>query len=135
MTMRHQRPTVREKMKSLRNALLCLAVLQLSPAIIQSSDGHVASCCLKTSTTTLPREKIKDYYNQKSGICPVDAVIFVTMKGKRICSDPANLWVNKTMKYVDGKKARLRTAIPSLHLSTKTSAIMWNMTNTTSQTF
>uniref|UniRef100_A0A0E9WAU8 Chemokine interleukin-8-like domain-containing protein n=1 Tax=Anguilla anguilla TaxID=7936 RepID=A0A0E9WAU8_ANGAN len=70
-------------MKTLRNALLCLTVLQLCPSFSYSSDGPVVSCCQKTSNTMLERAKIKSYYKQKKGLCPVDAVIFVTVKGKK----------------------------------------------------
>ncbi|XP_061093221.1 C-C motif chemokine 4-like [Conger conger] len=89
-------------MKTLRNALLCLAVLQLCPS--SSYSGPVASCCLRTSETIVPRKNIIDYDIQKKGICPVEAVIFITVKGKRFCLNPTNTWVNKTMDYLNGKK-------------------------------
>ncbi|KAJ8375901.1 hypothetical protein SKAU_G00064810 [Synaphobranchus kaupii] len=122
-------------MKTLKNALLCLAVLQLCPSSSYSSGGPLTSCCLKTSETKVARAKIKDYYEQKMGMCPVEAVVFVTMKEKRLCSDPTSQWVKRTMDYVNGKKrVHSTTTIRSTPLSTETSAISWNTTNTTNQT-
>lgn len=103
--------------------------------VLTASDGPVVSCCQKTSNTMLERAKIKSYYKQKKGLCPVDAVIFVTVKGKKLCSDPTSAWVKKTMAYVNEKKrARSKATTRAMGLSTETSAVSWNTTSTPRQT-
>ncbi|KAG7487439.1 hypothetical protein MATL_G00023330 [Megalops atlanticus] len=75
-------------MKTLWSVFLCLAVFLLCPSVSQSS-GRVSSCCLTTSETVLRLNLINSYYLQrKGGICPVDAVVFVTVKGIKVCANP-----------------------------------------------
>ncbi|XP_018596644.1 C-C motif chemokine 17-like [Scleropages formosus] len=70
------------------------------------SSGPVQTCCLKTTDTILPLSKIAGYYSQKAGLCPVDAVVFVTVKNVKICSPPNKLWVKRAVKYFGSKKTK-----------------------------
>ncbi|KAL2085715.1 hypothetical protein ACEWY4_019035 [Coilia grayii] len=73
--------------------------------------GKVSTtCCLRTSQRVIPLKNIKDYHMQRVGLCPVDAVVFTTVKGIKLCLDPKNLWVIKAVKYLDSKKNRGTTA-------------------------
>ncbi|NP_001373525.1 C-C motif chemokine 32b.3 precursor [Danio rerio] len=64
------------------------------------------NCCLRTSKSSIPIKRVVDYRVQQPGICPIEAVILVTVKGKRICCDPNTEWIKKTMRKVDQKKLR-----------------------------
>ncbi|KAJ8278082.1 hypothetical protein GJAV_G00083620 [Gymnothorax javanicus] len=85
-----------EEMKILGNVpILGLCVLQLC-LFSHSSDGPVVSCCHKTSQTMVARAKVKDYYMQKrGGLCSIEAMVFITVKEKRICSNPNSPWAKK----------------------------------------
>ncbi|KAG7457094.1 hypothetical protein MATL_G00242830 [Megalops atlanticus] len=95
-------------MKTLIAVFLCLAALLLFTDPGQAT-GRAASCCLKTTRTRVNVTQLSRYYRQKSGMCPVEAVVFTTMKGLTICSSPTNLWAKKGMAHLDAK-GRTNTA-------------------------
>ncbi|XP_041118610.1 eotaxin-like [Polyodon spathula] len=83
---------------------LCLCTLALY-TIVNADGGTVPNCCLKVSNTFLPISKIKSHYSQKKdGRCPVDAVVFSTVKEKTVCSDPKKTWVKRVIKQLENKK-------------------------------
>ncbi|KAL6462648.1 hypothetical protein MHYP_G00290700 [Metynnis hypsauchen] len=96
----------------MRAALLCLTVMLLAPAVCQAI-GPGSCECLRISNTLLRISNIKSYYVQKSGLCATNAVVFTTVKGVQICSDPQKSWVKKAMKAVDGRRTTVSSkAIP-----------------------
>uniref|UniRef100_A0A3B1KGZ3 Chemokine interleukin-8-like domain-containing protein n=1 Tax=Astyanax mexicanus TaxID=7994 RepID=A0A3B1KGZ3_ASTMX len=57
--------------------------------LLPAETGPVGKCkCLRTSNTVLQVQRVKSYYVQKSGLCHVDAVVFTTVRGIAVCSDP-----------------------------------------------
>ncbi|KAM3604126.1 uncharacterized protein V6R79_006819 [Siganus canaliculatus] len=82
-------------------ALLCF-VTWMTRAY--ASHGPVANCCMQWSTTKIPAQLIVYYNNQTGGLCPIDAIIFHTKKGKRICSDPSDGWARKVIQKLDAQK-------------------------------
>uniref|UniRef100_A0A8D2ZRG1 Chemokine interleukin-8-like domain-containing protein n=1 Tax=Scophthalmus maximus TaxID=52904 RepID=A0A8D2ZRG1_SCOMX len=68
-----------------------------------SAQGGIASCCLKIYSTNVARNLLQSYYIQHRPPCPLQAVVFITIRGKRICSDPNSLWTNRSMGFLDGK--------------------------------
>ncbi|XP_059201072.1 monocyte chemotactic protein 1B-like [Centropristis striata] len=70
-----------------------------------SANGSVASCCLKLSTTNIHRDFLVVYYKQYKPSCPIHAVVFITLRGKRICADPGRVWTKTSMAYIDGKNS------------------------------
>nr|XP_023674303.1 uncharacterized protein LOC111847398 [Paramormyrops kingsleyae] len=82
---------------------LSLLLLLLSAPSGRAVVGPTVSCCLKTSETRVPMEKLKMYYIQ-TDMCPVKAVRFTTVKGITICSDPSDNWAIKAIKHLDAKK-------------------------------
>ncbi|XP_035026704.1 monocyte chemotactic protein 1B-like [Hippoglossus stenolepis] len=68
-----------------------------------SAQGGIASCCRNVSSTQIQRDLLKNYYVQEQPACARQIVVFTTLKGKRICSDPTNLWTQMSMAYLDGK--------------------------------
>ncbi|KAG9283475.1 eotaxin-like [Astyanax mexicanus] len=108
----------------MRTELLCLtAALLLTATLCQAATGPVkGTCkCLRTSNTVLQVQRVKSYYVQKSGLCHVDAVVFTTVRGITVCSDPKKPWVKKAITAVD---ARTRASLPpsSPAVPTKTAA-------------
>ncbi|KAM7379166.1 hypothetical protein PAMP_004736 [Pampus punctatissimus] len=68
-----------------------------------SAQGGIASCCRRLSSTQIHRELLRSYYIQHKSPCPIHAVVFTTMKGKRICADPHKIWTMTSMAFLDGK--------------------------------
>ncbi|KAL2085716.1 hypothetical protein ACEWY4_019036 [Coilia grayii] len=66
--------------------------------------GIPRSCCLRTDRTVLSLKNIKDYHMQNVALCPVDAVVFTTVKGIKVCSDPKKPWVKRAVKHFDSMK-------------------------------
>ncbi|XP_066566504.1 monocyte chemotactic protein 1B [Amia ocellicauda] len=67
-------------------------------------NGPPASCCLVVSDTKLKLDRIVNYTLQKKGVCPVDAVVFHTIRGKKVCSDPEKDWVKNAIEKVDQRE-------------------------------
>ncbi|XP_040000290.1 monocyte chemotactic protein 1B-like [Xiphias gladius] len=80
---------------------------------LASAQGGIASCCRKISSTQVQRDMLKSYYIQHLSSCPVQAVVFTTLKSKRICSDPDKWWTRTSMAYLDRKNLHL-TPAPAL---------------------
>nr|XP_046264730.1 monocyte chemotactic protein 1B-like [Scatophagus argus] len=79
---------------------LFLVAIVVSGALAQ---GGIGSCCRTTSKTQVHRDSLKSYYRQSRSQCPIDAVVFTTLKDKRICSDLTKVWTLTSMAYLDGK--------------------------------
>ncbi|XP_052615595.1 C-C motif chemokine 4-like isoform X1 [Peromyscus californicus insignis] len=52
------------------------------------------SCCFSYTTRKIPRNFVTDYY-ETSSLCSKPAVVFLTRKGKQVCADPSQPWVNE----------------------------------------
>ncbi|KAJ8355292.1 hypothetical protein AAFF_G00073700 [Aldrovandia affinis] len=70
---------------------VCLVLLlSLSLCSLQAD----AACCTKYSQTEFPARNIKGFSIQNDlGRCNISAVIFHTLKGIKLCADPAKPWV------------------------------------------
>ncbi|KAM7400858.1 hypothetical protein PAMA_005170 [Pampus argenteus] len=68
-----------------------------------SAQGGIASCCRVLSSTQIHRELLRSYYIQHKSSCPIQAVVFTTLRGRRICSDHAKIWTKTSMAFLDGK--------------------------------
>nr|XP_019962813.1 PREDICTED: monocyte chemotactic protein 1B-like [Paralichthys olivaceus] len=80
--------------------LLVLVTTMVSTA---SAQGGIASCCRRILNTEVHRDRLKNYYVQQQPSCLLRIVVFKTIKGKRICSDPNNQWTKSSMAYLDEK--------------------------------
>ncbi|XP_074544735.1 monocyte chemotactic protein 1B-like [Halichoeres trimaculatus] len=82
--------------------LLFLVTIVVSTA---SGQGEIGRCCRSLTTTQVHRDRLKSYYIQYR--CPLRAVVFTTVYGKRICSSPSRVWTKTSMAYLDGKNWQL----------------------------
>ncbi|CAK6952394.1 fractalkine-like [Scomber scombrus] len=86
--------------------LLCIATWMTS---VHTTHGPMRNCCVVTSTTKVPLIRIMSYTIQQEGVCPISAIVFRTILGKNICSDPKTVWAKRAMDKVDKEmKALLR---------------------------
>nr|XP_033507379.1 monocyte chemotactic protein 1B-like [Epinephelus lanceolatus] len=94
-------------MTSFAFASLLLVTIMVSTA---SAHGGISSCCRNLSNTQIHRDLLRSYYEQHKPACPIPAVVFYTLRNKRICADPLSLWTQTSMAYLDGKNWHLQSA-------------------------
>ncbi|CAJ1072004.1 regakine-1-like [Xyrichtys novacula] len=70
-------------------------------SLTNATIGPVTVCCEQWSTTRIPVERVKNYTIQSGGGCTIKAIMFLTKKGKTLCSDPDDGWTKKAMRKVD----------------------------------
>ncbi|XP_067393871.1 C-C motif chemokine 4-like [Emydura macquarii macquarii] len=73
--------------------LLVAAVCSLTSSAPIGSDPPTA-CCFSYTARQIPRTFVKDYYNTSS-MCSQPGVVFLTQKGREICANPKDSWVEK----------------------------------------
>ncbi|XP_074850542.1 C-C motif chemokine 19-like [Carettochelys insculpta] len=75
-------------------AFLCLVILSLCLLLPVSSTNDALDCCLRTSSVPIPGKILRDYKVQRRRDgCPIPAVVFVTLRGRRLCAPPHAPWV------------------------------------------
>ncbi|XP_015241530.1 PREDICTED: monocyte chemotactic protein 1B-like isoform X2 [Cyprinodon variegatus] len=87
-------------MRTISFILLLLVFVMVQRTL---SQGGISTCCLKISGTKVHRDFLKSYYKEDSSSCTQNAVVFTTIKGKRICVNPSKVWTKTSMAYLDGK--------------------------------
>ncbi|XP_029930210.1 C-C motif chemokine 13-like [Myripristis murdjan] len=88
--------------------LFTLLCVNMWMGFVHAMNGPVATCCEGWSTTRIHHGKIRNYTIQTEGVCPIRAVKFVTILGKRICSRPEDNWAKRVMEIVDKRIAPLK---------------------------
>ncbi|XP_054624740.1 monocyte chemotactic protein 1B-like [Dunckerocampus dactyliophorus] len=83
---------------------LFLLTVMVSGALAQ---GRLADCCRRIKDTQIHRDLLTKYYVQRPPSCSLQAVVFSTVQGKRICADPDKLWTQTSMAYLDGKNCHV----------------------------
>ncbi|XP_043921031.1 C-C motif chemokine 3-like 1 [Protopterus annectens] len=73
-----------------------------APAAINSNPSY---CCFTYAKDPIPRNRVTGYF-QTSSKCSQKAVILVTQKGKHICADPQQNWVQKYVKDLTQTKSQ-----------------------------
>ncbi|XP_053560827.1 C-C motif chemokine 3 [Bombina bombina] len=77
-------------------SLAALSLLLLSACCSQIRGAPLgaspSACCFNYSTKPIPQKLISDYYFTSSH-CSNPGVIFKTIKGRSICSNPSDQWV------------------------------------------
>ncbi|XP_009998497.1 PREDICTED: C-C motif chemokine 4 homolog isoform X1 [Chaetura pelagica] len=74
-------------------AILAAALCHQSSAAPLGSDPPT-SCCFSYTSRQLPRSFVVEYYETNSQ-CSQPAVVFVTRKGREVCADPEQSWVQQ----------------------------------------
>ncbi|XP_024065851.2 C-C motif chemokine 4-like [Terrapene carolina triunguis] len=49
-------------------------------------------CCFSHTARQIPRSMVVDYYDTSS-MCSLPAIVFITKKGRSVCANPSNSWV------------------------------------------
>ncbi|NXP20195.1 CCL4 protein, partial [Scytalopus superciliaris] len=81
-----------------------LALLLLVASLSQISSGPVGSdlpiCCFKYTRHELPRQRIRRHYSTSTS-CPRPAIVFVTLKGRQVCANPTDSWVQRYLQSLE----------------------------------
>ncbi|XP_020861240.1 C-C motif chemokine 4-like [Phascolarctos cinereus] len=79
-------------------ALSILMVMSFSSLASSApmSSNSPTSCCFSHARQQIPRKFVTDYY-ETSSLCPQPAVVFKTKKGRLMCANPSDDWVQKYM--------------------------------------
>ncbi|XP_016392661.1 monocyte chemotactic protein 1B-like [Sinocyclocheilus rhinocerous] len=90
-------------MKSYMLGFYAVLLLWLLVSSSMQDDVVKGSSCLTTKDTRVPQKNLVSYTLQHKSLFPVEAVRFLTISGKVICSNPSSPWAIKSMKYLDAK--------------------------------
>ncbi|XP_051853564.1 C-C motif chemokine 4-like [Antechinus flavipes] len=73
--------------------LIVMIFSSLASSIPMGSNTPTA-CCFSHVRQQIPRKFVIDYY-KTSSLCSQPAVVFLTKKGREMCADPSDSWVQK----------------------------------------
>ncbi|KAK7159698.1 hypothetical protein R3I94_005897 [Phoxinus phoxinus] len=90
-----------------RLVLTSSALLLLLCFWVTLSQSSPVRCCTKYSSQPLPVHRLKDFSRQDGTMtCNIQAVIFTTVKGRLVCANPDDLWVQKAISHIQEKKRK-----------------------------
>nr|XP_056718323.1 C-C motif chemokine 17 [Euleptes europaea] len=70
--------------------------------------ARLKECCHSYKTgSPIQIPRIMNYFRTPSD-CSLEAVVFVMSNGKKVCANPRNKWVKRTVTVLEGKKIRNR---------------------------
>ncbi|NXM67576.1 CCL4 protein, partial [Serilophus lunatus] len=76
-------------------------LLLIAASFSQTFSGPVGPdlpiCCFKYTRHELPRDRIRHHYSTSTS-CPRAAIVFITRKGRQVCADPSDTWVQKYLQ-------------------------------------
>ncbi|XP_072209730.1 C-C motif chemokine 3-like [Excalfactoria chinensis] len=84
-------------MKGSAAILSALLLLALCSSAVAHLDDLPTTCCFSYIARPIPRNLIASAYITSSN-CPRPGVILVTKKGRKICANPEESWVQKRLE-------------------------------------
>ncbi|XP_009954525.1 PREDICTED: lymphotactin-like [Leptosomus discolor] len=97
------------------HAAAILVIFWLGAFTVKTAKGSAGSqpmrkvSCVRLSTQQLNIRNLVSYEKQQ---VPVDAIMFITTKGIKICVSPNQKWVRTAVKKIDQERTK-RQIIPS----------------------
>ncbi|XP_069760638.1 C-C motif chemokine 19-like [Narcine bancroftii] len=95
-------------MARVSSAFCLLTVVVAALWTLSQANGagkSLQDCCLDTSPKKIPATYVVGFEKQKPGSgCNIHAIIFLTMRNKRLCAPPGLHWVKKLIKIVKWKE-------------------------------
>ncbi|NXT85231.1 CCL4 protein, partial [Zapornia atra] len=77
------------------------ALLLIAASCSQTFSGPVGSdlpvCCFTYTQHKLPRKLIQRYYSTSTS-CRLPAIVFITKKGRQVCANPSDSWVQSYLQ-------------------------------------
>ncbi|XP_072494609.1 C-C motif chemokine 4-like [Notamacropus eugenii] len=75
--------------------LMVMAFSSLASSTPMGSNSPT-SCCFSYVRQQIPRKFVIEYY-ETSSLCSQPGVVFMTKKGRKMCANPSDDWVQKYM--------------------------------------
>ncbi|XP_055475808.1 C-C motif chemokine 8-like [Psammomys obesus] len=92
--------------------LLCLLLTAVTVSPEEQAGPDKAfvpvSCCFAAIKRRIPFKMVQSYRRITSIQCSWEAVVFKTKKGRLICADPTENWVNDYVVLLDQKSQSLQ---------------------------
>ncbi|XP_074044991.1 C-C motif chemokine 4-like [Macrotis lagotis] len=79
--------------------LMVIAFSSLASSAPMGSDPPT-SCCFSYVNAKIPRNFVRDYY-ETSSLCSQPAVVFQTKRGRHICANPRDAWVQNYVEDLE----------------------------------
>uniref|UniRef100_A0A8C3JSZ2 Chemokine interleukin-8-like domain-containing protein n=1 Tax=Calidris pygmaea TaxID=425635 RepID=A0A8C3JSZ2_9CHAR len=80
--------------------LLLVAICSPAKAHLDDSRTSLTHCCFTFVKIPIPRGIIASAYTTSS-VCSLPAVVLVTKKGRKLCTNPQASWVKKHLKHLE----------------------------------
>ncbi|OXB57634.1 hypothetical protein ASZ78_007029 [Callipepla squamata] len=90
-------------MKGSTAILAALLLLALCSSTVAHLDSLPTKCCFSYIQRPVPQNVIASAFTTSS-TCRLPAVILVTKKGKEICANPEEPWVQKRLEVFQGQE-------------------------------
>uniref|UniRef100_A0A8C8S6T8 C-C motif chemokine n=1 Tax=Pelusios castaneus TaxID=367368 RepID=A0A8C8S6T8_9SAUR len=86
-------------------SMSALAVLLIAAFCSQASSAPIGSdpptaCCFTYTSRKIPLHLLVDYYDTNS-MCSQPAIVFVTKKGRELCANPKDEWVQEYVNHLE----------------------------------
>uniref|UniRef100_A0A8C3PWW0 Chemokine interleukin-8-like domain-containing protein n=1 Tax=Chrysolophus pictus TaxID=9089 RepID=A0A8C3PWW0_CHRPC len=85
------------------SALLLLALCSSAVAQLMEPDGLTTTCCISYVQRPIPRNIIAYAYITSSE-CHLPGVVLVTKKGREVCANPEESWVQKRLELFQNEE-------------------------------
>ncbi|XP_036623523.1 C-C motif chemokine 4-like [Trichosurus vulpecula] len=79
--------------------LLIMAFSSLASSAPIGSDPPT-SCCFSYVSQQFPRKFVTDYF-ETSSLCSQPAVVFQTKRGRQVCANPSDAWVQSYVEDLE----------------------------------
>ncbi|XP_071621295.1 C-C motif chemokine 4-like [Heliangelus exortis] len=83
-----------------------LALLFIAASCSQTFSGPAGSdlptCCISYTHHRLPGKLILGYYSSSTS-CSLQAIVFITRRGRQVCANPRDTWVQHHLKNLKQK--------------------------------
>ncbi|NWW82200.1 CCL4 protein, partial [Climacteris rufus] len=81
-----------------------LALLLIAASFSQTFSGPAGPtlpiCCFRHAQHELPRKFIQHHYITSTS-CPQPAIVFITKKGRQVCANPNDTWVQRYLQSLE----------------------------------
>ncbi|NXN48846.1 CCL4 protein, partial [Rynchops niger] len=78
-----------------------LVLLLIAASCSQTFSGPVGSdlpiCCFSYTQHKFPQRRILRYYSTSTS-CALPAIVFITKKGRQVCANPSDTWVQSYLQ-------------------------------------